>query len=41
MALFVFPAFWDRYLSWRQQRRGFFNRNEHNDLIDALSLLRA
>lgn len=40
MALFAVPAFWDWYLSWRQQRRGFFNANERNDLIDAISLPR-
>ena len=40
MALFVMPAFWDWYLGWRERRRGFFNTNERNDLVDAISLLR-
>jgi hypothetical protein len=40
MGLMAFPRFWDWYLIWAEQRRGFFTKYELNILIDILSLLR-
>jgi hypothetical protein len=40
IALFVFPAFWDWVLQWREHRRGFFNQCDTGTLTDAMSLLR-
>jgi hypothetical protein len=39
LALLAFPAVWDWYLQWRQQRRGFFTSWELNMLSLGLSLL--
>jgi len=39
LALLAFPAVWDWYLQWRQQRRGFFTSWELNMLSLGLSLV--
>ena len=40
LALLVFPAVWDWYLRWREQRRGFFTNWEVDMLRTALALTR-
>jgi len=40
VAMLVFPAIWDWYLKWRENRRGFFTRWEMNMLAVGLSLTR-
>lgn len=41
LALLVFPAVWDWYLSWREKRRGFYTAWEADMLSIVLSLVRA
>ena len=40
-ALLVVPAVWDRYLRWRERRRGFFTVWEVDMLSVALALTQA
>jgi len=40
LALLVFPAIWDWWLHWHEQRRTFFTAYERNALVDAVSLIR-
>jgi len=41
MALLIFPAVWDWYLTWREQRRGFYTAWEVDMLALARSFVRA
>lgn len=40
LAMLVFPAVWDWYLSWRERRRGFFTKWEAGMLAVILSLVK-
>ena len=39
--LLIFPAVWDWYLQWREQRRGFYTKWEEDMLMVAQALTRA
>jgi hypothetical protein len=41
LGLLVFPAVWDWYLQWREQRRGFYTKWEEDMLMVAQALTRA
>ncbi len=41
IGIFVFPALWDWYLRWREERRGFFTSSEEQLLIICIGLTRA